>query len=254
MKFAGGNARAQSIREIDSSDYHFPVYFRPQTVIHSPTSERILDQLLSVSLRDKRARTERKTLRFRDGEQILERVVRKNACVPRAPLDRNRGIESEARGREPRGERGGGRGEWKRRVRERRSCLREFGGAKGAEGRADLCRPTLNSSRSPVSPRSRFLFRRTNRCPLTPVLRHRHHHRLLLLLMPPPLLFRPSPLTWRPCVSCGRPASPSAARELVYSTEHALYTGPCLLPLPLAPSYAKSTSCLLSLFLSFFLF
>lgn len=67
-----------------------------------------------------------------------------------------------------------------------------------------------------------------------------------------PLLFRPSPLTWRPCVSCGRPASPSAARELVYSTEHALYTGPCLLPLPLAPSYAKSTSCLLSLFLSFF--
>lgn len=161
--------------------------------------------------------------------------------------------ESEARGRELRGERGGGRGEWKRRVRERRSCLREFGGAKGAEGRADLCRPTLNSSRSPVSPRSRFLFRRTNRCPLTPVLRHRHHHRLLLLLMPPPpLLFRPSPLTWRPCVSCGRPASPSAARELVYSTEHALYTGPCLLPLPLAPSYAKSTSCLLSLFLSFF--
>lgn len=93
MKFAGGNARAQSIREIDSSDYHFPVYFRPQTVIHSPTSERILDQLLSVSLRDKRARTERKTLRFRDGEQIWERVVRKNACVPRAPLDRDRGRE-----------------------------------------------------------------------------------------------------------------------------------------------------------------
>lgn len=64
------------------------------------------------------------------------------------------------------------------------------------------------------------------------------------------LLFRPSSLTWRPCVSCGRPASPSAARELVYSTEHALYTGPCLLPLPLALSYAKSTSCSGSFFFS----
>lgn len=43
----------------------------------------------------------------------------------------------------------------------------------------------------------------------------------------------PRLLTWRLRVSCGRLASPSAARELVYSAEHALCAGPCLLPLVL---------------------
>lgn len=56
----------------------------------------------------------------------------------------------------------------------------------------------------------------------------------------------PVPLTWRPCVSCGRPASPSAARELVYSTEHALCTGPCLLSCS-SCSFVREIDVLLSL-------
>lgn len=97
-------------------------------------------------------------------------------------------------------------GSGERSPRERRSCLARF----GEEGDS-LRRPILNSSRSP----------------------RRYQHPPLLQLpvsprkpsLPPGLS---AGLTWWPCVSCGRPASPSAARELVYSTEHALYTGPCL--------------------------
>lgn len=105
-------------------------------------------------------------------------------------------------------------GSGERSPRERRSCLARFGGGKEGDS---LRRPILNSSRSP----------------------RRYQHPPLLQLpvsprkpsLPPGLS---AGLTWWPCVSCGRPASPSAARELVYSTEHALYTGPCLpLLLPL---------------------
>jgi len=118
--------------------------------------------------------------------------------------------------------------------RARLSVGRVSQGSVAARRDGTLRRPILNSSRSPHG---------INTLPLQLPVSPRKSS---------PLQPGSAGSTWLACVSCCRPASPSAARELVYSTEHALYTGPCLPPLLLLLLFRMRNRVLpLSLSLSF---